>query len=570
MKYVIAGKNVQVDLNQSHFKAAGGEGQIFIKGQTVYKVCDPGKMIPEGKFRELSVLSHPRIIKPEEILLNTKNQPIGYTMRLVPNAIPLAQILTKIYREREGVTLNIMLNLIQQMREGIQHVHDKGLLQVDGNEMNYMVTKSYDDVYFIDVNSYETPHYPAEVLMLSIRDWHVETKGNRCIWTKNSDWFSFAVLSFYMFTGIHPYKGRHPKFTNMKTMMVDQMKANISVLDSESVFPKAAAYPFDVIPDAYMQWFKAVLVDGKRLPPPKDFQAKIEFIAQIKNVVGNNNFNIEELYNFVDYLTGFYSHNNQEVAVTKDEIFYNRKAKIKPSKSVKIGFTPITRTPIVAWIEDDLIKLKNLKTDLELPFSGGGSDLMSCDGRLYVRSETRIYEINFIESGSSHIMAAPKVVSDVVEQGTQLFQGVVIQNMFDGYFISIFPESGYCYQLKIVEFEKYRILEAKYEHNVLMVIGIKDGQYDRFIMRFSKEYDSYDLRKIENISFTGINFTVLDNGICISLTEEEKIEVFSCQKDSKSIKSIDDPVIEADMKLCHNGSQFMFAKGGKLYQMSMK
>ena len=103
-----------------------------------------------------------------------------------------------------------------------------------------------------------------------------------------------------------------------------------------------------------------------------------------------------------------------------------------------------------------------------------------------------------------------------------------------------------------------------------MVIGIKNGQYDHFIMRFSKEYDSYDLRKIENVNFTGINFTVLDNGICISLTEEEKIEIFSCQKDSQSIKSIDDPILEADMKLCHNGSQLMFAKGDKLYQISMK
>src|SRR6185369_5913583 len=86
---------VEVELDQNNFKTKGGEGSIHIVGTKVYKVCDPGKMIPEAKINELMVLDHPRIVRPIDILLQ-RNKPVGYVMDLVPgNARPLAQILTK-------------------------------------------------------------------------------------------------------------------------------------------------------------------------------------------------------------------------------------------------------------------------------------------------------------------------------------------------------------------------------------------------------------------------------------------------------------------------------------------
>ena len=114
-KYQVLGTGETVDLTQNNFKAKGGEGSIHIIGDTVYKVCEPGKMIPDAKFKELAVLDHPRIIKPDDILLQ-RNKPTGYTMRLVPgDARPLAQTLTKAYRQREGVTPDHSMKLVQQI-----------------------------------------------------------------------------------------------------------------------------------------------------------------------------------------------------------------------------------------------------------------------------------------------------------------------------------------------------------------------------------------------------------------------------------------------------------------------
>ena len=94
-----------VELTQRHFLAAGGEGKIYVKDKTVYKIYeDPVQMIPEGKIRELSVLDDPHIIKPELPILDAKNILIGYTMKYVKDAIALCMLFTKTYRNTNHIT----------------------------------------------------------------------------------------------------------------------------------------------------------------------------------------------------------------------------------------------------------------------------------------------------------------------------------------------------------------------------------------------------------------------------------------------------------------------------------
>src|SRR6478609_7422794 len=91
MKLHIQGKN-QVDLVQKDFLTSGGEGSIYVKGGTAFKVYnDQKKMIPVGKIQELSCLTHPNIIKPEDVLIDSNNKPVGYTMRFVNDTYALCQ-----------------------------------------------------------------------------------------------------------------------------------------------------------------------------------------------------------------------------------------------------------------------------------------------------------------------------------------------------------------------------------------------------------------------------------------------------------------------------------------------
>ncbi|MCP6768854.1 hypothetical protein NL529_28825, partial [Klebsiella pneumoniae] len=66
----------RISLTQDDFKFQGGEGAFFIQNGMGYKVCDPGKMIPVEKIAELAILDHPRIMRPEDVLLE-KKKPVG-------------------------------------------------------------------------------------------------------------------------------------------------------------------------------------------------------------------------------------------------------------------------------------------------------------------------------------------------------------------------------------------------------------------------------------------------------------------------------------------------------------
>lgn len=570
------GKSIVCD--DSNFMTQGGEGSIYVVDDKIAKICEPGKMIPESKFKELNALDHPRIIKPEDVLTHNK-KPVGYTMKMVPgNAVSLKRMITKAFRQREGVTHQQMQDLVKKVMEGINYIHSHpGYLQVDGNERNYMVTEKFDEIYFIDVNSYQTPNHSADAIMPSIRDYHcAQDSTGRHQWSQETDWYSFAIISFWMFTAIHPFKGMHPSFPNKKTFMMDQMLACKSVLDPETKYPLGAVYhPFeDVIPGgldgAFMQWYRAVFVNNKRIPPPQDFQAVVKFVASVKEISGSNNFEIIELLNLDSEITGFFSKNSNEFTVTRDHVYLNKEKQVRPKGKFRVGFTP-SGTPIGGNLQNGFLRLQNLKSKENLEVEATGSNLTSYDGTLYLLGQKDIFEIRFLEMGDT-IVASTNSVASVMPNATELFQGVAVQNMMGVYFASMFPKEGHHFQTKIPELQKCDIVDAKYENNVLMVAGIdkETGQYDRFIFRFSKDRDEYDVRIVENILFTGLNFTVLPKGVCVCLTEQERIEIFSNQKDSSAVKSIQDPAISTDMRLCHNGNQVRFAQGSKLYSMSVK
>lgn len=576
--YKVQGKKVTLDNNT--FKAQGGEGAIHILGDTVYKICDPGKMIPQEKIKELFLLDHPKIVRPQHTILDSRSNVVGYTMSAVPgNAFPLAQILTKKYREREGVTFQMMIELVRQLADIYRFVHrHNGYLIVDGNEFNSMVTDDHRELYQIDVNSMQTPNFPADAIMASIRDWSITPASNGdWHWTQESDWWSFAILSFYMFTAIHPFKGRHPAFTNLKTFMIDQMKAGKSVLDPEVTFPTAAVYhPFeDVIPGgkdgAYMQWYRALFCEGKRFAAPLDFQAAITFVAKIKEIIGSNNFAMQLVRQYESMITGFVAMSGESVVTTTQQIYIGQDVTPLPKGKFRTGITS-TGMPILAWIEGDNLRLMNLRSKNPIPIDYRVENITTCEGRIYVRSDKDVGEIIITELSSGHVFASAHVVASVMPHATDFYQGTIIQDVFGARFVSVFPDQKHHRQFKVDELNDYRIVAAKYEGGVLMVVGAnREGQYDRLVFRFSKDWAKYELfRKVENIIPTGLNFTVTDRGVCICITEEEKVEIFSRQVGYAEVKSVSDPAIHGDMHLCHYGNNVKVAVGEKLYSFSMK
>jgi tRNA A-37 threonylcarbamoyl transferase component Bud32 len=184
MKVFIKGKGHHVELGSNEYISQGGQGKVYAKGNLVYKIYhDASNVIPEAKMQELSVLSDPSVIKPEDILCNSKNKVVGYTMRFVADTHPLCKLFTKSFKQRENISSDQILKLVQRMQDTVQHIHSNDILVVDLNEMNFLVSSKFDEAYFIDVDSYQTKSFPATVLMESVRDRHA--KG----FTELTDWF---------------------------------------------------------------------------------------------------------------------------------------------------------------------------------------------------------------------------------------------------------------------------------------------------------------------------------------------------------------------------------------------
>jgi serine/threonine protein kinase len=561
MKVFIKGKG-EIELKQQDFIASGGEASVYKKGNKAYKIyTDIHKMIPVGKIQELSCLTHPNIIKPEDVLLDTKNNHIGYNMKLVPKSYVLCQMFPKAFRQRENVSHQQAFEIVKKLQDIVKHCHDNKIIICDLNEMNVLLDDSFNEVYLIDVDSVKTPSYPATALMDSIRDRHAAPK----IFNEGTDWFSFAIISFLTFIGIHPYKGKHPSIKDMD----ERMLKNISVLNKEVSIPPVC-YDFSVIPSNYLKWYNAVLEQGKRVSPPFGNEIVQLVMTNIKTIVGNNNFDIQLIK---DYLMDVYDYKNfpgVELVVSKKSIFINNKEFSHNDYKV-ISITPKKNHIILSKRENGKLKLFDLTGQLEIPCNIDADALMSYGGDLYIKTLGNIVMIKFIETGI-HINVSMTIVCQTMEHATTFFDGVIFQNILSTYYATIIPKVGFTYQIKIKELGNYsKILDAKYDNNVLFVVAIdKKGKTDILILRFNEDYSEYDLRKQENITFTGLNFVVLEQGICININALEQLEVFTNKFNSTTIKVIDDKIINNDMRLFKNGTKVLFGNSSKIYSMKMK
>jgi len=565
MKLTVQGQGT-VNLSKQDFVASGGEAEVYAQGNVAYRVYkDPANMIPLGKMQELGDIHDPHVIKPERLLLDSRGRPVGHTMKFLGKAGEdvwvLCQLFPPPFRNRHGITPDHIQKLVKNLRGIFDSVHRAGVLLVDPNEMNFLVGKKFDDVFAIDAASYQTRRYPATAIMASVKDPQVT--HNR--FSEGSDWFGFACVSFQLFTGIHPFKGKHPSIRKME----DRMQAGISVFDSAVKLPKAV-YPLDVIPSIYLEWYKAVLRDGKRMAPPTDFSGAIIITPIIRTLSGTQNLVFKDLLALGSTLMGTWEHMGSVVSVCADGI-YRDKYKVGPAVQNLVGavFTPKQNKPVVGWLESQRLQLFDTvdKKQIEVPLLA--DQAMSTDGGIYLKVDNQIVEILLTEIGS-RLLATTRVAASCLPNATTLYPGVCFQNMMGATYATTFPSLGLSYHVHLKELDGYRITDAKADKNVLMVVAAKKGKYDRLVFRFSNDYQDYDVRVISDITPMGLNFVSLDSGVCASINEDEDLELFSRKRGATGVKVVKDPVLGADMRLHKHTGRVVFLRGNTVVHMKMR
>ena len=251
---------------QEHL-ATGGEGRVYARQDQVYKLyLDPAKALrarlPE-KVVVLQALARPGIAAPQGLLHDRDGQFVGITLPRVRGEA-LCKLFTNTGRDAHRFGPDQTRAVVLAMRQVLVHAHAHQALVVDGNELNWLV----DGVspVAIDVDGWQLPGFPATAIMAAIKDPLLGADVTpQTDFTPGTDWFAWAVVSFQLWTGIHPYKGSHPGFA--RGALAERMAAGISVFDPQVALP-AAARPIAWIPPALRQWYEDVFQRGARDAPP--------------------------------------------------------------------------------------------------------------------------------------------------------------------------------------------------------------------------------------------------------------------------------------------------------------
>lgn len=554
MSYYLRGKNKKIRFNQNNFVAKGGEGSIYRIGNTVYKIYeDPSLVIPEAKIQELSTIQESNVIKPLDIVLDSKNKMVGFTMKYVDGE-SLCKLFTNDFRNRNNISEDQILELVENIKETTAKIHNEDCLIVDGNELNYLVDdKDFVTPYFIDVNSWQTKSFPATAIMPSIRDWRAKK------FTTHSDWFSFAIVTFQLFIGIHPFKGK------IKGYKKNDFRQR--VIDCVSVFNKkvgvpASARDIDLIPTHYKDWYYNLFEKGDRSAPPTKAGIRGPVASRRIVVVSSNTFEIKELNEFDSDIVYHSYENGIEVVKTRKKIYINNK-EYYVSKDVEVLFTPQQQRSVFVKIENGEVKFHLPQDNINLHQTISCEEKMIVGNRLFLKSGGNIFETQFQDYGPNVFLSTLKTWQ-IMPYSSELFSGVIYQNILGKAFLTIIGDGSF-YSIPIPELDEYKIIGAKREHDICVVIAHKENSYHRFVFSFDKSQYSY--RVTNDIDFYQPNFTVLDNGIAIMITEDSHLEIF---KKGGNVKEIVDSTIDSSMKLTKSGIGARFFKGNKLFSISMR
>lgn len=471
----------KLSLSDTDFKTAGGEGNIYQKNGIIYKIYQ--KVVPdslESKFNELSVLNHSSIIRPINLIKNSKGNLIGYTMSFVDNADALPLLFTTSFRNRHSIDENMNKSLIENFINIIQFIHNKNILIVDLNEYNFLVdNKGYISPYFIDVDSYQTKSFPAKVIMPSIRDYSVSADKFSTL----SDWFSFGIIAFQLYTGLHPYKGSHPSYT--KGDLESRMRNNVSVFDPNVTYPPIVR-SFDLIPDSLREWFFDIFSKGKRLPPPlisSGLAKKISYETVLSNdIISSLIFSTDEPIENHLFIEG------TRILFTKNYLYVNQRKYNRKLNSRVINFNG---SLYEVWKENNtliLTEIGSMENKL-INGEGFGGKLFITHNRLYRFSDDKLYQLEFILLSNNKFNVVVKNSWGVMENSTKVYYNILISELLGTYFFNFPDEDNKCYIIKApAELQEYKIMDAYYSRGYILIIGFKNGQYDRILIKVEKGY----------------------------------------------------------------------------------
>lgn len=212
--------------------AEGGEATIYeYDAKKVIKIFKPNVDIAKKEKKVhyfISIKSQlpNNVIGPEEIVtINGKFA--GYAMRKLVDAEDLHMLTKPKYLTTAHLSNQDVLYIIAKLGSDLGKLHSAGIIVGDISDYNFQMNGKCD--YFIDVDSWgiEGKVSPdAYTELFTCPDSYAPDGSIN--FSKENEYYNFAVLAFNMLTRIHPFGGTYLPEKNLS--ILERMKKKISVV----------------------------------------------------------------------------------------------------------------------------------------------------------------------------------------------------------------------------------------------------------------------------------------------------------------------------------------------------
>ena len=539
-----------VSLTQNDYLTEGGEGKIYVKGDIAYKIYFDGKEPPEKKLNELSLINHKNVITPNDILLDSKtNKYVGSCMRFLNQKeyFSAAQLIPNAFWQRNHLTHNSISRLIEHFSSVIKEIHNHKILLVDINEFNFLVNKVVTEIFCIDTNSYQTPHCSATAIMESVRDW--QNNG----FSELTDWFSFAILTFYIYTGIHPFRGG--SCANLTGSLDENTKHrilnNISVFNSKVKYPNRAVREFKLIPKNWYDWYYNEFEKGQRTPPPNTL-GQIAPITQKTYDISSDSLVLTEINKYDEEIIRLSKIGGQRLVITKSHVYLDNSKYLNRGDNYVVYDNMLNSVKIV----NNRLDLNGFRGDFQC------DDFFISNNTIYAKSENKLCRV--LIKNNKYLVLPVSEISSLTGKCYGFQDGFVIENLAgETYFVLV--NDGASYQIRLTELNKHAIIEADKSGDYIAGYSRKNNTYYYFIVKL-KDF------KLDNIQITKVNgpddltFIQHKNGFMISLFNDDLI--LTSGNKNKIVK--DKFFSSGSVQFIELNGEMYFSKGDILFTGKLK
>ena len=571
IQVVLEGKGL-VTLRDSNYVATGGEGTIYRISDSVVKIYHkPEEARQRGmpdKIRLLAGIKHPYISSPVGLVTNPTGESIGHYLPFV-DGHPLARAFTNDFWQREGFNCAHASTLVDRMREVITFAHQHRAVLVDANELNWfaLFSGSNPEPRIIDVDSWAIGRWPATVIMPSIRDWHSK------VFDEKTDWFAWGIVTFQIYTGLHPFKGTLDGFE--RSDLEGRMRANASVF-SKGIRLNRAVRDFSKIPARLLGWYETTFQDGERVSPPSPFDTGVAVpkAARIMRVVTtgrSGSLVFEKLLGLTADPAVKTFHCGVALLASGKLIDLGTKRQIGEVESrgcevVKvqggwlIAETNKSREVSFEYVRDGSLKAEKLSLKLN------GHHLLGYENRLFVVTDGGLTEVKLSLFGKA--VASVGQTWGAMINSTRWFQSLGLMDAMGAkYVITPFGESAVA-QVRIQELDGIQVVTAKSGNRFVSLIGLdKKGAYHKVEITFDRDYKSHKVW-VGDTDGPELNLAILPKGVCATIIKDGELDIFV--PSSGQLNRVGDKQIGTDMLLSNWGDKVIYIQSGEIWSIQLR